>query len=222
MSVEATVEERFARLERSNKRLKAGVLAFGTLLTAVVIIGAAAPTPAPKTLVATRFLLVDATGKTRAELSANDKSTALQLLNLDGSRAWVLAAGSSGNGLILSDTSGKTRANLIASGDGTANFAMMKEGSPHEAFYVTDNPQGTALAIRDPNGTDRIDLGYSAKGASLAVADGNGTVRAMVAEEGDVTFKQGGQIDWASFGENLTPEERKHVMDLINQTTPPQ
>jgi hypothetical protein len=117
--------------------------------------------------------------------------------------------------------SGKTRASLIAGNDGTASLAILKEGFPHEAFLLTDNQQGKVLAIRDPNGNDRIDLGYTAKKASLAVADDNGTVRAMVGEQGDLTFKKGGQIDWASFGEDMTPEERKHVMDLLNQTIQP-
>jgi hypothetical protein len=218
MRQEMTIEQRLLFLERSNKQLKAGMLAIGILAGAVGILGAGLP--APKTITAERFVLMDDAGNQRAELSANAKAAALQFLNSDGTRALVIAAGSAGNGIFVSDRKGSARASLIATDDGTANFAMMKQGSSHESFVITDNPQGTALAIRDPNGKDRVNLGYTEKGASLGVGDANGTIRAMVAEQGIASYLKGGQIEWASFGENMTPEERKRVMDLINSAIP--
>ncbi|HEY0307395.1 MAG TPA: hypothetical protein VGB94_04485 [Acidobacteriaceae bacterium] len=220
MSIEATAEERLVRLEKSNKRLKAGMFALLVLISAGVILGAASPSP--KILSAERFVLVDAAGNERAELSSNSKSAALQFLNSNGSKGMVLMTGDAGNGLLVSDMMGKSRANFLALNDGTASLSLMNANSPNEAFSVKDTTQGTALVVHDGNGKDRLDLGYTEKGASLVVADANGTTKAAVTEQGMVTFKKGGQLEWASFGEDMKPEERKHIRDLLNSTMPPQ
>jgi hypothetical protein len=218
MGTEVTIEQRLEQLEQSNKRLKAVLLALGTVAIAGAILGATVP--APKVITGERFVLLDAAGNQRAELSANTKSAALQFLNSDGTRALVLAAGSSGNGIFLTDKKGNDRASLFTSDEGTVNFAITKPGANRDVFLITDNPKGTVLAVRDPSGKERIDLGYSEKGASLVIADGNETTRSMIAEQGVVTFKKGGQLEWASFGADLTPEERRRVNDLINGVIP--
>lgn len=214
MSIEATPEQRLARLELSNKRLKAAIVGMLSLVAGAAILGAAAP--APKSISAERFVLIDANGNERAELSANSSAAALQFLNADKSRSLILASGSAGNGLILSDEKGKTRASMFSSDDGSAQISLTKANSDTDSFIVKDSNQGTALAFRDSNGKDRINIGSTNKGASLVVNDANETPRAMVAEQGVVTYLKGGQVEWASFGESLTPAERKRVMDIVN------
>jgi hypothetical protein len=60
MRQEMTIEQRLLFLERSNKQLKAGMLAIGILAGAVGILGAGLP--APKTITAERFVLMDDAG----------------------------------------------------------------------------------------------------------------------------------------------------------------
>jgi hypothetical protein len=218
MSVLMSVEERVQRLEKSNRRLKVGMLSLGIAATCIAVLGAAAPTP--KAVTAEKFVLLDEAGNERAELSSNSKAAALQLLNVNGSRAAVVTAGSEGNAIFLADTAGQTREAMMVGKDSGARLSIIRNNQQQEMFVITDSPLGTVLAIRDGNGKDRINIGYSPKGAGVAVADANETIRGMVGEQGMATYKKGGQIEWASAGENMTPEERKHVMDIINSTIP--
>ena len=57
---------------------------------------------------------------------------------------------------------------------------------------------------------------YTVKGARVLLSDANETEREMMSEQGVITWAKGGQIDWASIGESLTPAERKRVMDIVN------
>ena len=215
----ATAEQRLLKLEQSNRRLKAVMFALCTMAVGVGVLGAA--DTASKTIRAERFVLVDASGKERAELSASGNASALQFFNPDGSRALVLLAGGAGNGVFISNSEGKDRLSMFASADKSATLSLTKEGSQKDAVVLTDKAAGTVLEFRDDGGRDRVDLGYTPKGASLVVADANDTVRSVVAEQGVTTYLKGGQIEWASFGENLSPEERKRVMDIVNTATPP-
>lgn len=211
--------ERIALLERSNRRMKAGMAGLVALIVGLAILGVAAPTP--KVLTAERFVLVDESGRERAELSSNTKASALQFLNSNGTDALVLTAGSGDNGVILSDKNGEDRLGFIASSDGTVDLSFYRDHGKQETLKITDNPEGTAISVRDSTGKDRINLGYSSKGAGLGVADRNGTVRSVIGEQGYATFDKNGKVDWTSFGENMTPEERKQVMDLVNSAPQP-
>lgn len=208
-----TDQERLTALERSNRRLKAGMLSLIAIGTALASLGAFAPQP--KIVTATRFILTDESGRERGELSANEKAATLQLLNADGSRAAVVAAGSKDNGLYLADKHGEIRAGIISS-DIEGSIALMNKATPNEAFIVTDNATGTVLAIRDPKGNDRVHLGITARGPAFAVADGHGIQRFAAGEVGAVALNDKGQIYWGSFGENISPEERVRIMNLLN------
>jgi len=175
--------------------------------------------PVPKTLSAEKFVVVDAEGNERAELSANSKSAALQFLNPNQSRSIVIATGSQGNGVYLSDGNGKIRTGMLVGDDGVATISTMNGDS--ETFALKDSRDGAALTFRDSGGHARIVMGYTPKGASINVMDGNETLRADVAEQGVVTFDKGGLLEWASFGEKMSPADRKKVMDLINSGMKP-
>jgi hypothetical protein len=41
-----------------------------------------------------------------------------------------------------------------------------------------------------------------------------------MSKEGFATFDAKAKVDWTSFGNELSPEERKKVMDLINSVSP--
>jgi hypothetical protein len=205
---------RLARLERSNRRLKSCVIGLTIGVGSLAILGMA--NSAPKVLTAEKFLLVDDQGIERAELSTNNKAAALQFLNPNQTRAIVVARGSQGSGIYMSDGKGNVRTGMLVNDDSTATIAMMNGEA--ESFTVKDGREGTALTFADAAGHTKIALGSTPKGASLNIWDGNDTLRVGVAEQGVLTFDKGGLLEWASFGEKLSPEERKKVMDLINST----
>lgn len=208
-----TTLERIELLEQSNKRLKGVVIVLSLACFSFIALGAAAPPP--KTVTAERFVLVDEAGNVRAELSTSKTAAALQFLNANHTPALIVAAGDSGSGVFIADGAGETRTSLLVSSERT-DFAMLRPGLPKEVLLLTDNKQGTAMSIRDANGKEKLSFGNTYKGASLGVFDNNETARAVVAEQGLITFSKGGQLEWASFGEKLSPEERKQVMDLMN------
>jgi hypothetical protein len=212
-------EERLLRLEQSNRRLKAGMVAIGVVATALLILGAAAPTP--RVITAEKFVLLDSSGRERAELSSNSKAAALQFSNADGSRALIVSSGSTDNAVIIDDKKGQIREGLITGADGNAQIALMHDGMDQDAFTITDDAKGTIMAIRDPNGNERVDVGVTPKGGSLAVADGNGRVRTAIADQGFVSMDPGGKLLWGSMYADMTPEERKRVIDIINTAGPP-
>ena len=214
-----TTEDRLARLEQSNRRLKAGLLASATLASAAVILGAAAPPP--KVYTAEKFVLVDPNGHERAELSANSKAAALQFINTNGTRGITIASSNdAGNGINLSDAKGHERAFLLVESDGDASLAITRDGLEQETFILQDNSGGTAMAIRDSEGKDRVNLGIGPKGAALALSDGNATPRAIISDVTLATYDKGGKMNWGAFPEGMTPEERKRVMDTSNLTRP--
>jgi hypothetical protein len=90
------------------------------------------------------------------------------------------------------------------------DLGLMRPLSSQEMFLITDNSRGTAITIRDPAGHEM--------GPGVAISDANETPRAIVGPEGFLSFDKGGLVQWASFGEKLTPEELKQVIDLVNQT----
>ncbi len=215
-----SVESRLVRLERSNRQLKVSLVVTLGCLGLFVLVGAAGPPP--KAIFAQRFVVVNPDGRARADLSANEKSSALQLLNQDGSRGVTLGTGSTDNGLFIADVKGGSRINFLASGDQETVFAMTRPGTNIDRFKVRDSPDGTALTFRDGNGKDRATVGAGKDGeASLAIADANDTIRAGVASEGFMTFEKSGQVDWASLGAKMTPEELKRVMNFINSSIEP-
>ena len=77
-------EDRLARVEKSNRQLKAAVLIFVLGLAAFAVMGAAQT--ARKTLEVQKIILKDALGNERGQLFATDKSWGLALFNKDGSR----------------------------------------------------------------------------------------------------------------------------------------
>jgi hypothetical protein len=189
----------------------------GIVAAAFAILGAAAP--APKVITAERFVLVDASGHERAELSSNSKNAAFQLLNADQSRAVVLSSGSAGNAVLLFDKVGNGRQSLMADQE-EATYNIFRDGYPRDTFAITDNLQGTVLAVRDSKGHELVDLG-TAKGGGLSITDANDIPRVMIGNQGLMAFNEYGKVYWTSLGENMSPDERKHVMDIINSTTQP-
>lgn len=215
MCTQEVNEQRLLRLERSNRRLRIGLISIAMASAGICLLGAT--NPAPKVLKANSFVLVDAAGNERGEFSSNPKAVALQLLNQNGTRAVIIAAGSESNAVSVNDNSGETRMFLDAS-DKSADLGVVRDGSPKEKLLITDNDAGTELAIRDQSGHEMVDVGVSAKGPDIMISDANETVRAMMALQGFMSLDKGGNLDWASFGEKLTPEERQQVMQFINQS----
>jgi hypothetical protein len=96
-----------------------------------------------------------------------------------------------------------------------ATYNIFRDGYPRDTFAITDNSQGTVLAVRDAKGHELVDLG-TAKGGGLSITDANDIPRVMIGNQGIMAFNEHVKVYWTSLGENMSPEERNHVMDMIN------
>jgi hypothetical protein len=118
-----SVEERLKRLEKENKRLR-------KLIQTIV--------PQPGRIVeAERFVLRDASGKTRAELGLVEDEPSLQLYDASGKVRAVLRLIAGWPALWLIDASGKPRVALGVDADELRRQLAGASGKPLAALVVT-------------------------------------------------------------------------------------
>jgi len=142
-----TLIKRLEKLERQNQRLRRAACAALAVVTAFVMIGQA---PASRTVSGNRFVLLDAQGRTRAELGLKDGSPGLVLLDANEKVQAALVVSPSGPGLGLFDASGHGRAAL------------------------TLTAEGPILSLRDANDKPQVSLAVTADGPGLDLQDAEG------------------------------------------------
>jgi hypothetical protein len=212
----ADTHERLARLERSNRILKAILSVCLACVAVVFLMGAASTTP--KIIEAQKFILKDGAGSERGELFATDKAWGLVLFNKNETKAASIFVSSEMNGVILSDQNGNLRQSLTADLS-KSELNIYRPGSDSAQFGVTDNELGAALTFRDRANNDRVDLGVSPKGSVLTLADENGAIRAAVTGEalGFVSYSKIGELDWAPGWDKFSPEEKATMQKLMRK-----
>ena len=159
-----TIEERMTRLERKNRRLTLALVLTGLAAILAVGVGMAAPVAVPDEVKAHKFTLVDADGKTRAELGLN--------------------TGPNGPGLKLFDENGNMRVGLGLLPDGPNLTLRDENGKTRVSLNVTkDSICSSILSLSGENG--RTGAALSTDG--LLLTDANGKMRAMLAvgKDGD-------------------------------------
>lgn len=180
----AAVTERLNKLERQNRRLRAGVLAMALAVSAVFLT-ASLPLPwTVRTVRAQKFVLVDAGGKTRAVLtSGKNGNPSFSLYDAKERPRATLALKS----FRLFDANGKVRVTLSSSGEWW--FA------PH---LILSGDKGTSrLGLYGPGGD---------AGSEIDLSDASGVERASLSLGGwrgahpRLTFWNAKDIETASFG----------------------
>jgi hypothetical protein len=212
----ADTHERLARLERSNRILKA-ILSVCLACAAVVFLMGAAST-APKIIEAQKFILKDGAGNERGELFATDKAWGLVLFNKNETKAASIFVSSEMNGVILSDQNGNLRQSLTTDLD-KSELNIYRPGSDAAQFEVIDSPLGAALTFRDRANNDRVNLGVSPKGSALTLADESGAIRAAVTGGplGFVSYSKSGELDWAPGWDKFSPEEKAKMKQFMRK-----
>jgi hypothetical protein len=175
-----------------------------------------AASPAPKVIEAQKIILRDTAGNERGELFATDTSWGLVLFNKNNTRAASLAVGSEMNVLLLFDQKGNIR-QVFSAGMNESACNVLRPGSDSAQFAVTDNPQGTALTVRDGANNDRITLGLSPQGAGIVLADANGATRTIMGDStlGFVVFSKDGALEWSPGWDKFSPDEKKRLRELL-------
>lgn len=159
--------QRVERLEKENRRLKRGALVCVIALASVGLMGQTqhkparkpAPPPAPafvmpKDIEAESFVLKDANGKTRAELSMSGTGPSLKLLDQSGSALVSLSLNDSAPGgpfVLLSDP--QHHAGISMSVLENAGSQLSLNGaSPDAQAHLGVTSDGTSLELSDSEG----------------------------------------------------------------------
>lgn len=191
-------EERLLRLERSNRRLKAGMLVVCGSALALTALGAATPTP--RVVEANKFILRDDSGKERAELSMNGVSAIFKLLNPNGTQAATLASGDTGNGTWLLDSTGHVREAMVVDPKGGAVFGMTHGPEKGDSLVIEDTEDRTSISLKDAVGVGRIIIENGPQmGPAFKVVDQNNHMRAVLWESGAATFEANGMANFNTF-----------------------
>jgi hypothetical protein len=156
-----TTEQRLARLERENRWMRRVATLSVALLAACVLVGQG--TDAPSVVKARAFILVDASGKYRAVLGADNEnglpSTNLTLFDHEGVKRVELGAGSGGACGLWLHSKRRVRAGLAVGGDaGPADLAIAdKDGNLRVQVYAWKRGE-PAIVLRDHEKAVRVRL----------------------------------------------------------------
>jgi hypothetical protein len=149
-AVDLTIVRRIEQLERAQRRWRGLATCAALGLVAVVLMG---QKPAPRTVEAERFILRDAAGRARAELSVDsEQSVALRFKDADSMPRLSLGTENGSAVLVLNEQGGRVRAGLVT----------LAHGAPALTFY-------------DGNGRNRAELALTREGApALTILDRDG------------------------------------------------
>jgi hypothetical protein len=156
---------RIERLEVENRRLKRGALACLVAITSFGLMGQAqrkstrapAPTPAPavpKQIEAQSFILKDANGRVRAELSMAGTGPSFKLRDESGSALVNLSLNDDAPGgpfLLLSDPQHHAGLSMSVLGGAGSQLSLTGDRADIQA-HIGVTPDGTTLALSDQDG----------------------------------------------------------------------
>jgi len=158
---------RIVRLEEQNRTLKRGAVVCLVALASIGLMGqakhktkrATAPSPAPapavpKKIEAESFVLKDASGRVRAELSMGGTGPSFKLLGQSGSALVTISlndAGPSGPYLLLSDPSHHAGVSMSVL-EGAGSQLSMTGERPSAQLHVGVTKDGTTLELFDQDG----------------------------------------------------------------------
>ena len=149
---ERAIVERLEKLEKSNRRLKAGLGLCAAVLVAAVVIGAeqaAGPITARESI-----RLVDEEGKPRIVLGCDKDGTFLFLNDEAGRIRTSIAAQSKQTYINFKDDQGNTRMVLLLDESGPSMKLRNAEGAPLAA--VASDEEGGLVQIVDTAGKSRV------------------------------------------------------------------
>jgi len=194
------------------------VVAVSVLSVGAILLMGSAPI-VPAVLEAQRFVLKDAAGHERGSLFATDSAWGLVLYNRDSSKAAAFSVTDTGSVVMLADHKGNPRDAMLVNDDENS-LAMWDKKTNHIKIELKNAAEGSSLAFRDDNGTDRLGLVFSSSaGGGMTINDTNSTTRAAVTEKppGLTLFDAEGAFVWMSGIDSLDKDEQKRVRDLIHQ-----
>jgi hypothetical protein len=169
------IEARIARLEQQNRRWKQGAFVCVLAVSAVALMGQTQTSPGPKKttkkpapaspappaapvipdrLEAQSFVLVDAAGKSRAELAVGGTGPSFRLLNPAGSAEVTISLNDNAPGgpvVLLSDPDHKAGLTMSVLAGAGSQLSLHGENADAQV-HLGVTKDGTAVELFDPDG----------------------------------------------------------------------
>jgi len=212
--------QRVQTLEHSNRRLRVILLSALSLAAMVALMGSASD-QTPSVLEAQKCVLRDAGGHVRGSLFATESSWGLVLYNSDSSKGAAFIVSGQGSAAMLMNKKGHPGIAAMAS-DELHTIEVTDLNTNRTAVELVDNGQGSALAFRDGNGTDRVDIGFPSTGeGTILFNNANSITRTALSEDaGLATFDAKGSFVWAAGFDGFSKEEQKRIREAIQNSMP--
>lgn len=151
-----TMEERLAKLEAQNRRLKRGILA--GLVVVVAVLCMAEAQPASQTIEARQFVLRDAQGRERLRIElARDGNPAINILDQEGRLRSSLGP----HGISFYDETGRMRTTLMS------DLLYMSDERAHEIAHLQGDMHGVELLLFSGLGSGSTVLRADPSGSQL-------------------------------------------------------
>lgn len=209
-------------VEKQNRRIKGALVVFVSISATLVLTGAQSehakstepnPDPADTSLCleAEKFVLIDSTGKARAELAMTGAKPSLVLYGAEG-KPRVQISGDDHGSMYLYGPAGEPRVQIVGNGHGRMELR------PGNGLRMYDNAgklnillqQGNGLRLHDKDGQLRVIL---MAGNGLRLHDGSGTGRVWLDPgNGLRLFDEGGKLRAM-----LLPSARLQLFDADEQ-----
>lgn len=218
-----SLEERLARLEIANSRLRAWTAAT-TVLLAIAAIGQGCATSehvarggqplsgAPsnrRTLEAEEIRLVDSAGRVRVLITTTpDEVAGIQLFDTNGNRRASLADTKLGTALVLEAADHRKSASIGVFGD---NPGMFAHADGKARLFVGVNEHSASLVeLRDPIGKRRVTVAAPGEGGyCFSLLDGGEQARFSIAslteDAASMVFFLPGVVPYIALGASATP-----------------
>jgi len=151
-----TIEERLAKLEAQNHRLKRGVAA--GLVVVVALLCMAQARPSPPALEASQIVLRDAQGRARLSIEvARDGNPAINILDQEGRLRSSLGP----HGISFYDETGRMRTTLMS------DLLYMSDERAHEIAHLQGDMHGVELLLFSGLGSGSTVLRADPSGSQL-------------------------------------------------------
>lgn len=170
------VNERLARIERENRRMKMVGALMLALIAGVFLLAQTTPPTVQETVMAKSFTLVDGSGNIRAALAVKDDGSAgLRYYDLEGKPRAFFDIGADGSPYLGFFKDGKPRATFSTLADGTPGLWVYDKDGEGRAFLCTNEDGSPGLSLFDKDGKVRGAFGVLADGTpTLAFFDKDG------------------------------------------------
>ncbi len=182
-----TLEQRVARLERTNRRLMNGIVVAGLLIACTVWMGQRAtgkktpskPAATPRVVEAERFVVKKASGQIAATLGLVDDRPVLSMVAPDLTERLNVSLGAEGLPRVaLLAPDGTALASLSLTADGITLLDLATADGAHAKLGMGGAANGLALA--DAAGKARAALQFTGDSAGLSVASPQGAPRIVI------------------------------------------